>query len=332
MVQYYPVPEERVGLELDEFLCLLYPGVSKGFLRQAIRDGDIEVVGEETICGRHLRFSDVIAVHLDEDELPRRRRGKVLDVELVYEDANCLVANKPAGIAVEPERWSPELGCFLEEMEHWAAARAQAEADRFRPRLVHRLDKDTSGCLLFAKDLESERHLRRCFEAQTVRKAYLALVEGEFPLEDGERTLIDQPLGPDPRKAGRMQIVADGRPSQTEVWVEERFAGYTLVGCAPRTGRTHQIRVHLAYEGFPLVVDPLYGRRDKLLLSEIKSGYRHKQGSEERPLMPRLTLHAWRLSWPSQDPNAPAPEVEAPLPKDLRTTLKQFAKVRPFRR
>ena len=119
-------------------------------------------------------------------------------------------------------------------------------------------------------------------------------------LIDGETELIELPISPDPRKNGRMLAgEKEGKPSSTEVSVEERFTGFTLMRCRPLTGRTHQIRVHMAGVGFPLAVDRFYGRRDAFLLSSIKSNYRPKRGRSERPLIQRLTLHAHRLGIPS---------------------------------
>ncbi len=332
MVTYHPVPEERVGLEFDEFLCLLYPGVSKGFMRRAIREGNIEIVGKEPRETRRLRMQDVIAVHLEESEFPKRVKGGIGKLQVLFEDDNVMVINKPAGIAVEPERWDKNAPCITGMLLDWAEAQAGEGAEPVRPRLVHRIDKDTSGALLVAKNLETERELRKGFEAKTIDKHYLALVEGEFPAQDGERIAIEHAIAHEPKKEGRMRVVeTKGRASHTDVWTEQRFRGYTLVGCAPRTGRTHQIRVHLAYEGFPLAVDTFYGRRDALMLSDIKAKYRPKSGAPERPLMPRLTLHAFKISWPRPGGGGEIMDsVEAPLPKDFQRTLKQLAKVRPY--
>jgi 23S rRNA pseudouridine955/2504/2580 synthase len=122
----------------------------------------------------------------------------------------------------------------------------------------------------------------------------------------------------------------DGKPSRTRIQVEQRFEGYTLLRCNPLTGRTHQIRVHLSWAGFPLVIDPTYGRRETLKLSEIKRGYKAKRGAEERPLMARLTLHAAAIAWPADD--GQLTRVEAPLPADFTRLLRQLSKVRPHRR
>jgi RluA family pseudouridine synthase len=213
----------------------------------------------------------------------------------------------------------------------------------FRPRLLHRLDKDTTGVVLVAKTLEAERELRAAFDQGRVHKTYLALVEGEYPLADGETEIIDLPIGPDERKSGRMRVDKDhGKPSQTRVAVEQRFSGYTLMRCEPLTGRTHQIRVHLREVGFPLVVDPVYGRHKTLSLSEFKRDYRKKRGHVESPLIDRLTLHAQRIEFPrvgslgarsdddrSDDEGGGDPvSVESPIPRDFARVLKQMSKVR----
>jgi 23S rRNA-/tRNA-specific pseudouridylate synthase len=156
-------------------------------------------------------------------------------------------------------------------------------------------------------------------------------VEGEHPLADGEEEEIDLALGPDEKRSGRMVVDPDGKPARTRIAVLQRFRGFTWLACRPLSGRTHQIRVHLAARGFPLAVDPLYGRRDELLLSNVKAGYRAKPGRPERPLIERLTLHAAAIELPSPRDAARTIRVEAPLPKDLSQLLKQLAKVRAWR-
>lgn len=323
-------------MELDEFLCLHFPELSKGRLRTMIRDGDVLLDGAPTRPGQRLSRDQVVIVEIDEDSLVPSVVPPEADLELLHEDEEVLVVNKPAGVASEPERWAREKGSISGGLVQLVRERmpgdTRNDALPFRPRLLHRLDKDTSGALAVAKDLETERRLRSAFEAGTVGKTYLAVVEGEFPESVDGPELIEVPLESDARRSGRMRVAKKGgKPSCTEVELERRFRGYSLVRCRPRTGRTHQIRVHLAHRGFPLAVDPLYGRREELLLSSIKSGYKHKRGHAERPLIGRLTLHAWRLALPSSSPSEPALEVEAPLPRDLAALLRQLEKVRPAR-
>lgn len=340
MIEHLVVPQERVGLELDEYLCLVYPSVTKGFLRHQIHEGHVLVDGQPVRPSKRLRPNVVVSVEFDEEQAPRRPVDDGIRVPILYEDDSLLVVDKPAGLAVEPERWRRDAASLSGALLKVALERAAGGTSErpegqptlgFRPRLAHRLDKDTTGCLLVAKTIEAERALRRGFEEGRVHKHYLALVEGEYPERDGP-DVIEAPIAPDPRKSGRMRVHADGRPARTRVSVEQRFRGFTLLRCSPLTGRTHQIRVHLAEEGFPLAVDPLYGHRDSIKLSELKRGYRPKRGSVEQPLLARLALHALSLEFEHPDrPGGPPLEVEAPLPKDLVRTCKQLAKVRPPR-
>ena len=362
----YPAPEpdepmdyhlcvdaEQTGLELDEFLCAAFPLLGKRFLRKQVRQGTVLVNGQPGVPSQRLRLDEVISLQVDnEDEAVARRPEPAPELPILYEDDQVFVVDKPAALAVEPDRWDASLPSLIGALT-LAAAKADADAldsevgrldegiedpllagatpVSYRPRLVHRLDKDTSGAVLVAKTLEAERHLREAFDGGRVRKEYLALVEGEYPLEDGAEDLIDLPIGPDRKRSGVMRVHDEGKPSRTRLWVERRYRGYTLLGCEPLTGRTHQIRVHLAASGFPLVVDPHFGRLRSLSLSEIKSNYRPKRGRAELPLIARLTLHARSIEFPCVESGAPV-RVEAPVPRDLLRVLKQVAKVRAPRR
>ena len=339
MTEYLEVAEKRVGLELDEFLCLAYPLANKGFIRRQIRAGRVLLDGSQARPADRLRISSVICVEFTQADLPTAPQAPSQAIPILYEDDETLVVDKPTGLAVEPERWRRDAACLSGALLADAVQRQEDDGEEsasgsvdFRPRLVHRIDKGTSGCVLVAKTLECERSLRRAFDDGRVGKIYLALVEGEYP-ESGGWDTIDRPLAPDPRRAGRMHVSQNGKPSRTRVEVAERYAGFTLLRCEPLTGRTHQIRVHLASEGFPLAVDPLYGHRDAILLSEIKRGYRPKPGAVERPLIARLTLHAHSIRFPdlAGNPDESIP-VEAPLPKDYSPVCTQLAKVRPPRR
>jgi len=342
------VPAERHGTELDEFLCLSFPLLNKGYLRRQIRDGRVLVDGTPALPSQHLKMDQILFVDFDDDEpVPRPPVDPGVRLQVLYEDSAVVVVDKPSGLAVEPERWRRDAASIAGALLAMARERsggngvtdAAAPVD-VRLRLVHRLDKDTTGCLLVAKSIEAERALRRAFEHGEVQKDYLALVEGEYGARDGEWEWIEHPLAPDERRSGRMRVHPKGKPSRTRIRVEQRFYGYTLVRCRPETGRTHQIRVHLAEEGFPLVVDTLYGRRKAFSLSEFKRGYRPKRGGVETPLIDRLTLHAETLRFPRLVPDGAGStaedgpdevRVESSLPRDFARVLKQLAKVRPPR-
>ncbi|HVS17769.1 MAG TPA: RluA family pseudouridine synthase [Planctomycetota bacterium] len=332
MNDHLVVPGEQAGIELDEFLARTFPLLGKRFLRRQVREGRVLVDGGDCSPSQRLRIDQVVSVDFDEDaldELPVPTPPAVA-LDVLHEDEHVLVVDKPSDLMVEPDRWDPLRPNLIGAL-HALAGNLDGDAGRFRPRIVHRLDKDTSGAVLVAKTIEAERELARAFEEGRITKHYLALVEGEHPLADGEREIVDKPLAPDGRRGGTMAVRAEGKPSRTRLAVEQRFRGFTLLRCEPLTGRTHQLRVHLASEGFPLVVDPLYGRRSALALSEIKAGYRAKPGRPELPLIDRLTLHALRVEFDSLAEPGRRVVVEAPLPRDLQRVLKQLAKVRPPR-
>jgi 23S rRNA pseudouridine1911/1915/1917 synthase len=196
-----------------------------------------------------------------------------------------------------------------------------------RLRVVHRLDKETSGVLLFAKDIAAQRHLSAQFQNNLIRKEYLAIVSGQPDAEEGE---IDAALAPHPSSRDRMAVSKHGRPARTAWKVEQRMRRFTLLRCFPKTGRTHQIRVHLKSIGLPLAIDPLYGRGPSdgprgIFLSQFKRDYRPSAREQERPLIARLTLHAHRLGF--VHPSGNEMTIECPLPKDFRATITQLGKL-----
>jgi RluA family pseudouridine synthase len=263
------------------------------------------------------------------------------EIEILFQDDDLLVVNKPAGVLTVPGR---QGGVSLREIlgrDDDAAKRpsgspcgtgvSPVDSQRSGTHagkllLVHRLDRGTSGVLLLAKTADAQRALARQFEMRQIEKTYLALVAGSPEDDSGE---IHAPIAPHPRITGKMVVSQKrGRSARTRWRVEERLSGVTLLRCRPVTGRQHQIRVHLALIGLPLLVDELYGQTPAFHLSSIKPGYRPSSRREEKPLIGRLTLHAesLRLSHPR---TAEPVRVEAPLPKDFRATLAQLRKLVP---
>lgn len=243
-------------------------------------------------------------------------------LEIIYQDQNVVAVNKPAGLASIPGR--AETDSVLQSLAEQLGIPSTGDTDP-RVRVVHRLDKDTSGVMIFALTLEAQRHLSHQFQNNSVSKQYVAIVMGRPPEPEGE---IDAAIAPDRQRVGAMKVDSRGKPARTAWKVEGAYRGFSLVRAFPKTGKTHQIRVHLKHLGHPLAVDPLYGPAGTegggLLLSGFKRGYRLGKWQEERPLIARLTLHAERLTL--ELPGGQELTIIAPLPKDMRATINMLEK------
>lgn len=188
--------------------------------------------------------------------------------------------------------------------------------------VVHRLDKDTSGAMIWATSQEQHQYFSQAFEDRVIEKIYHGLVHGQPPYESG---LIEVPIAAHPANNGRMMVHAKGKASKTGFKLLEQFSHFSWVAFKLYTGRTHQIRVHAQHAGMPLVCDPLYSDGKPFLLSSIKKKYHlGKHQEEEKPILNRTALHASTLSF--NDENGNAVTIEAPIPKDLKATLQQLRK------
>jgi 23S rRNA pseudouridine955/2504/2580 synthase/23S rRNA pseudouridine1911/1915/1917 synthase len=242
------------------------------------------------------------------------------NLEILLDTPDLVAIHKPAGLATIPGRG--ETTSALEQIAAQLNLPSKGQDDP-RVRVVHRLDKDTSGVLLFAKNVAAQRHLSHQFQNNTVEKEYLALVAGRPAADEGE---VNERLAPQPANPKKMAVSKHGRPARTFWKVEQRFRAHTLLRVFPRTGKTHQIRVHLQHAGLPLAVDPLYNpAAPPLLLSLLKRDYRPTRAEEERPLIARLTLHAEKLRF--RDLADASVELVASIPRDLRATLNQLSKI-----
>jgi RluA family pseudouridine synthase len=310
------------GLGLDRFLAIHFPKVPRSTLRLLVRRGCVRVNGLVGRDAAPLRRYSLVEVD-DREGLWREREDPAPEVEILHETHCALFVAKPPGLAVERERWEKDAPTVVTKVRELLARKGGGGTPPPDPRPVHRLDKGTSGVLALALTTAAERELRTQFEASEAVKVYLALVTGEVPGTEGS---VDLPLEPDPRKPGRMQVArGGGKEAFTAYRVEERYRGSTLLRVFPKTGRTHQVRVHLAARGFPLLVDPVYGSRSAFHLSSIKPGYKPKAGRPERPLLARLSLHA--LSLEIRLEGSPI-AVVAPVPCDFALARRYLARHR----
>lgn len=282
------------GMRLDRALVALAPEFSRTHLQGLIAARCVRLDGVAvTQASRRLHAGEALEVDLVPTAESRAFRPEAMALRVVFEDAHLMVVDKPAGLVVHPAAGNWE-GTLLNGLLAWHAGAASLP----RAGIVHRLDKDTSGLMVVGKTLAAVTALTRAIAAREVRREYLALVHGVWP---AALTLVDAPVGRDPRSRVRMAVLASGRPAQTEF---ERIAvgaaadgGASALRCTLRTGRTHQIRVHAASRGHPLLGDALYGGRPALGVQ-------------------RQALHAARLAFAHPVSGAPL-GFESALPPDL---------------
>jgi 23S rRNA pseudouridine1911/1915/1917 synthase len=230
---------------------------------------------------------------------------------IVAETGDWVAINKPAGLLSIPDREGKEISLKNLLKERYGNIFT-----------VHRLDKETSGLIVFAKTEEGHRHLSRQFEERDTIKIYQGLVIGSLTQKKGT---MDEPISEHPAKNGTMIIHRKGKPSLTDYEVIEDFGIYSFIQWRLHTGRTHQIRVHMKNIGNPVVCDPVYGDGKPVKVSALKSKFKlSKEVLEEQPIMGRLALHAFQLSFSDMDGKTIS--LEAALPKDLRATLQQLRK------
>ena len=301
------------GRRLDRYLHGRFPHLSRTTIQRLIRQGAVTVNGRQTKASYEMCGGDLIDLVVPPPEtleiIPEN-----IPIDILYEDEHLLAINKTAGIICHPAR-SEQTGTLVHALAYHAS-QLSTGGHPFRPGIVHRLDKNTTGVMLVAKTDEAHWRLSLQFERRTVQKVYLALVEGRVHL-DGD--MIDAPIGVHPTVREKFAVLI--RENKIDVAKEaitfyevlERFRGYTLVKLLPKTGRTHQLRVHMSWTRHPIVGDKMYGGKP---VSELSlTG----QGSPE-PIIEHQALHAWQITF-----RHPISEqrmlIEAPFPETLKRLM-----------
>ncbi len=304
----YRVRTEEAGRRLDIVLAARLDGPSRSAVAGAIREGAVTVDGRVRKPGYTVRAGEVICGTLPQPPRPDAI-AEPIELSILFEDNHLLVVDKPAGMVVHPSagHFSGTLVNAL--LHHYPEIEVRRDGEILRPGIVHRLDKDTSGCLVVAKDSRAQQLLQKQFRARRIGKTYLALVVGRVAAGAGR---IDRPVGRHPRDRKKMSIFSHrGRPALTLWRVRRRFSHATLLELELKTGRTHQIRVHLASLGHPVAGDPVYGGTRRLAGTPLEAARRQM-------------LHAWRLAFTHPMEGRPV-SVTAPLPPDMRQLLRALA-------
>lgn len=310
----FVVKARMVGKRVDAYLTSRFPDYSRSVFQKVIEAEAVLVNGQPVKASYRVRLDDQIMVWLPElaDEIPA---PEDIPIEVVYEDAAFTVVNKPPGMVTHPAKghWTGTLVNALQF--HFDTL--STLAGEHRPGIVHRLDRDTSGLLIVAKDDQAHRHLALQFEERTIHKDYLALVAG-VPQRDSD--YIERTIGPHPTNREKMAIRLPedgGKLALTFYEVLERFRGFALVRCKPLTGRTHQIRVHMAHIGHPILADKLYSGRDRITVGDLLGP---DSADAAKVLLDRQALHAHslRLTHPL---TGQALHLTAPLPADMTGLL-----------
>jgi 23S rRNA pseudouridine1911/1915/1917 synthase len=318
----FVVTEADASQRLDAFLAKSLPKFSRVQLRKVIGAGGVRVNGQGTKVAHRLAVGDRVRIALP----PLNSAGpnpENIALDVLFEDDAIIVVNKPPGMVVHPARG------------HWSGTLASALSYHFsqlsqlggptRPGIVHRLDRDTSGVMVVAKLDPVHAALAAQFENRTTEKEYLAITAG---VPDRDRDFVEEPIGPHPHHREKMAIRAGhplSREATTFYEVQERFAGFAVVKVLPKTGRTHQIRVHLAHLRCPVLCDKLYGGRSEITRGQLRPGHTvsgHREG-EETVVLARQALHARRIRL--QHPVTDQPiEFEAPVPSDMLAVLTEL--------
>jgi 23S rRNA pseudouridine1911/1915/1917 synthase len=309
------------GTRLDQYLAGMFPDYSRSVIRKVIDADGVLVKGRPAKASYKVRHGDPIRILLPAPthDLPV---PEDIPIDVLYQDQHLALVNKPADMVVHPAKghWS---GTLVNALQFHFSELSAAGGD-YRPGIVHRLDRDTSGVILIAKDEATHRELSYQFEQRKIFKEYTAITTGVL---DRDSDYIERRIAKHPREREKMSVTDmedDGKEACSFYEVIERFRGFSFCRIQPRTGRTHQIRVHLASIGCPVLADKAYGGRDRLRLSDLATDL---DPSRDEVLIARQALHASRLRF-FHPRLRKVIQVEAPLPQDFQKTLAALRKYR----
>jgi len=315
----FQVEEEDAAVRLDKFLAVRLPQFSRTHLRRAIDSGTVLVDGARTKVAYKLVVGQSVVVTVPEGQHDTPEPEDI-PLDVLFEDEHLVAINKPTAMVVHPAKG------------HWAGTLTSALAFHFqslssvggptRPGIVHRLDRDTSGVILVAKTDTAHRHLAAQFEAREIKKQYLAVCRG---VPDRDRDRIVQPIGSHPHHRERMAIRADhetSRDARTEYEVQKRYRGFSLLHAFPKTGRTHQIRVHLAHIGCAVACDRLYASHSRLTVHDLD-----RTQSDTTLILDRQALHAMAITF-THPASSESMTIEAPLAADIAGLVAALEKYR----
>ena len=314
------VVDETEDLErLDSFLRRHFPRFSRVKIQRSIAAGDVQIDGQSAKSSTRVRTEQNVTFVLPKSA-PQGSLPEDIPLDILFEDEHMVAINKPPAMVVHPAKG------------HWSGTMTAALAFHFknlssvggptRPGIVHRLDRDTSGVILVAKTDDAHRALASQFEQRTVLKEYLAIVT---PAPDRDSDLINKPIGAHPYQREKKAIRENHSTSREAVsvyQVEQRYRGFGLVRVKPKTGRTHQIRVHMAHIGHPVLCDKLYSGRSQFALKDLT-----RNDDDSQVILDRQALHAHQIEF-AHPQTGERKTIQAPLRSDMQATLDCLAKLR----